>query len=167
MGGCAIITPTNTTHCIHYTHFKRDRHVDVCEICFLCFGGMIIFKSYLLHQNCIIQVIILVIIQVSGSKFMLNHGFMGFLLYFMFGFELVIVLVYFACNLYTSFHLETAGNKMRGALTWLVTEFCDVAKKGLFQTMFLVQPSVNYSFKGKNNQQWCWLMDWHMSCHAY
>ncbi len=44
---CAIITPTNTTHYIHYKHFKRDRHVDVCEIYFLCFGGMIIFKSLL------------------------------------------------------------------------------------------------------------------------
>ncbi len=41
-----------------------------------------------------------VIIQVSGSKFMLNHCFMGFLLYFIFGFVLVILLVYFACDLY-------------------------------------------------------------------
>ncbi len=25
-------TLTNTTHYILYKHFKRDRHVDVCEI---------------------------------------------------------------------------------------------------------------------------------------
>ncbi len=49
LGGGAIKTPTNTTHFIHYKHFKRDKHVDVCEIYFLCFGGMIIFKSYLFH----------------------------------------------------------------------------------------------------------------------
>ncbi len=47
---CVIITPTNTTHYIHW-HFKRDRHVDVCDRCFLCFGGMNIVKSY--HIYCI------------------------------------------------------------------------------------------------------------------
>ncbi len=49
LNNCAIKTPTNTTHYIHYKHFKRDRHVDVCERYFLCFGGLTIFISYLLH----------------------------------------------------------------------------------------------------------------------
>ncbi len=39
---------TNTTHYIHHKHFKRDRHVDICERCFLCFGGMIILNHTLI-----------------------------------------------------------------------------------------------------------------------
>ncbi len=44
---CAIITQ----QLIYTKHFKRDRHVDVCEIHFLCFGGMNIVK--LNHIYCI------------------------------------------------------------------------------------------------------------------
>ncbi len=49
-----------------------------------------------------------VIIQVSGSKFMLNHDFMVFLLYFIFGFVLVILLQYFACDLYAMISMRAA-----------------------------------------------------------
>ncbi len=35
---------------IQYKHFKSDRHLDICERCFLCLGGMIIFKSYPIYR---------------------------------------------------------------------------------------------------------------------
>ncbi len=51
-------------------------------------------------------------------------------------------------------------------LMWLVIEFYDVANRGLFQMAILGLPldTLNYSFKEKNTQQWCWLMDWHTVC---
>ncbi len=53
LNNCAIKTPTNTTHYIHYKHFKRDRHVDVCERYFLCFGGLTIFYIIFIALKCI------------------------------------------------------------------------------------------------------------------
>ncbi len=48
LNACLIKPPTNTTHYIQYKHFKRDFKR---EKYIFCFGGMILFKSYLLHSN--------------------------------------------------------------------------------------------------------------------